>query len=125
MALTPSEGRLALMDRRGRVLPFDPTRAAADLPVAVADPEVASLVDRVRESEPGLFQQMVSAARERGAVVLEAGGPRLLLRADASVSEIRALGAVAAELARRGTAYRELDARFAGRIVSVGGSFLF
>jgi cell division protein FtsQ len=48
VALTQLEQGLALVDERGRVLPFDPTRAPADLPVAEADPVVARVVGRIR-----------------------------------------------------------------------------
>jgi cell division protein FtsQ len=116
VALTPNEGKLALMDETATVLPFDPTRAPPDLPVAQRDSAVAGVLARVRETEPVLFAGLQAARRVRGDVALEADGRRYLLRADASAAAIRALASVARDLARRGRNWDELDARFADRV---------
>jgi cell division protein FtsQ len=116
VALSPHEGKLVLVDERGWVLPFDPTRSPADLPVAEADSAVAGLLARVRQADPGQYSAIISAARERDHVVLETDNRRLLMRADASAEVILDMAAVAAELARQGRTYRELDGRFAGRV---------
>ncbi|HEX9893876.1 MAG TPA: FtsQ-type POTRA domain-containing protein [Gemmatimonadales bacterium] len=116
VALTPSRSGLALLDAGGRVLPYDPTRVPADLPVVPADPLLARLVARVRETEPGLFRAIVSASRQRQLVVFEAGDRRFLLRPDAGPAQLRALAAVIDDLARKGRRYRELDARFTDRV---------
>jgi cell division protein FtsQ len=116
VALTPRREGLALVDARGRVLPFDPTRAPADLPVAPADPLVTRLIARLKESEPALFRAIISASRDRQSVVLEAADRRFLLRADASAAQLKALAAVVEDLARKGRRYRELDARFTDRV---------
>lgn len=116
VALTEREGRLVLMDERGRILPFDPTRVAPDLPVAPADPEVAGLVARIREVDPALYADLVSVALVRQDVILDAGPRRLLLRPDASAEVIQNMAAVAQDLATRGQAWRELDGRFADRV---------
>ena len=116
VAFTPRREGLALVDARGRVLPFDPTRAPADLPVAPADPLVTRLIARLKESEPAVFRAIVSASRDRQSVVLEAGDRRFLLRTDASAAQLKALAAVVEDLARKGRRYRELDARFTDRV---------
>lgn len=116
VALTPRREGLALMDARGRVLPFDPTRAPADLPVAPADPLVTRLIARLKETEPAVFRVIVSASRDRQSVVLDAGDRRFLVRADANAAQLRALAAVMEDLARKGRKYRELDARFTDRV---------
>jgi cell division protein FtsQ len=117
VALTQLDQGLALVDERGRVLPFDPTRAPADLPVAEADPVVARMMGRIREADPEFFGVIVSASRgEDREVILEAPDHRFLLRGDASTEQIRALAAVAQDLARKGRNYRELDARYADRV---------
>lgn len=116
VALTPRKAALALMDAGGRVLPFDPTRAPADLPVAVADPAVARLIARVKDAEPALFRRIVSVSRTRQDVVLTGGEWRILLRADAGRLQLRALSAVMDDLARKGRRWRELDARFSDRV---------
>jgi cell division protein FtsQ len=116
VALSPGRDRLVLIDGRGRVLPFDPTRAPSDLPVAPADPALARLIARIKETEPALFRQIVSASRERQVVTLELGERRFLLRPDANAAQLRALVAVMDDLARKGRRYRELDARFTDRV---------
>lgn len=116
VALTPRKTALALMDAGGRVLPFDPTRAPPDLPVAVADPGVARLIARVKDAEPALFRRIVSASRARQDVVLAGLDWRILVRVDAGRAQLRALAAVMDDLARKGRRWRELDARFSDRV---------
>lgn len=124
VALAPGRAGLVPMDAAGRILPFDPTVAAPDLPVtARPDSVVGAVLLRVREADPGLFEQVTSAARGAGDdVALDVGSRRYWLRRDASVETIRALTAVAQDLARRGRDYRELDGRFAGQVIVRGGS---
>jgi cell division septal protein FtsQ len=116
VALTPRRDGLALMDARGRVLPFDPTRVPTDLPVAPADPLITRLMARVKENEPALFRAIISASRDRMTVVFEGQDRRFMVRTDADASQLRALAAVMEDLARKGRAYRELDARFTDRV---------
>jgi len=116
VALTPRKSALALMDAAGRVLPFDPTRAPADLPVAEADAGVARLIARVKDAEPGLYQRIVAVSRVKDDVVFAGGGWRILLRADAGRPQLRALAEVLNDLARKGRKWRELDARFSDRV---------
>jgi hypothetical protein len=118
VALVPGRSGLVPMDAGGRPLPFDPAASAPDLPVAAAaDSLVGQLLGRVREADPGLFGQVTTAARSGGDVVLMVGGRRYWFRPDASVETIRAVTAVAQDLARRGRAFRELDGRFAGQVI--------
>lgn len=120
VGLARHEGTLALVDARGAILPFLPSRAPSDLPILVAGPEVAGVVARIKAINPELYADLVTVARVRRHVVLEAGARRLLLRTDASVEEIQNMAAVARELARNGQAWRELDGRFAGLVVVRG-----
>jgi len=122
VALTEQRGRLVLMDVNGNILPFDPTTPADDLPLADADSGVGHLLVRVRAAEPELYARVDAGRRARGDVVLESGATRWRLRGDASPEEFRALALVLAELARRGWAPRELDARFSGRVIVRTGS---
>jgi cell division protein FtsQ len=116
VGLARTDSGLVLIDDRGRVLPFDPVRAPADLPLAPADPVVAGLMGRLREWEPGLFAEVEAAARANGDVALQVGDRRLLLRGDASRETFRALAAVMGDLGRKGKRYRELDARYTDRV---------
>jgi cell division protein FtsQ len=116
VALSPTPEGLALVDDRGWILPFDPTRVPADLPVAPADPAVAKALARIRNTAPGLYATIGSAAKAGNDVVIEAGGKRLLVRRDVTADAIRALVAVMDDLERHQRSYRELDARFTDRV---------
>lgn len=120
VALAERRGRLVLVDQTGRVLPFDPTRPAEDLPLAEPDSAVAGLLARMRELEPELFARVERGARFRSDVALDLASGRLWFRAGASSEEIRNLVLVAGYLARKGRTWRELDARFAPRVVVRG-----
>jgi cell division septal protein FtsQ len=116
VALAEHEGVLGLMDRRGWVLPFDPTRDPRRLPVADPDAAVALVLGRVMDAEPDVFTGIERAARVGKDILLSGGGHRYLLRSDATVRDIQALGAVVRDLAGRGRDFVELDARFTDRV---------
>jgi cell division septal protein FtsQ len=120
VGLAERSGRLVLVDHAGRVLPFDPTRPAEDLPLAEPDSAVAGLLARMRETEPDLFARVERAARIRRDVVLDLTGGRMWFKAGASSEDIRNLLLVADYLTRNGRTWRELDARFASRIIVRG-----
>ena len=118
VALASQGDGLALLDARGRVLPFDPLRSAPDLPVAAnGDALVTGVLARVRDSDPDLFARIGAAWRAGPDVVLEVGGRRLWFGAQVSAEDIRAVMAVEQALARSGRAYQELDGRFAGQVI--------
>ena len=118
VALASRGDGLALLDARGRVLPFDPLRSAPDLPVAAnGDALVTGVLARVRDSDPDLFARIGAAWRVGPDVVLEVGGRRLWFGAQVSAEDIRAVMAVEQALARSGQAYQELDGRFAGQVI--------
>ncbi|MFZ5623929.1 MAG: cell division protein FtsQ/DivIB, partial [Gemmatimonadota bacterium] len=103
VALVASKKGMQLMSGAGRRLPFDPALSAPDLPVALRpDSLVGRLLERVRDFDPGLFARVGTAWREGDHVVLETGGHRIRLRADASQEVIRSVTAVSEDLARRG-----------------------
>jgi cell division protein FtsQ len=118
VALAGNGGAMALVDEHGRMLPFDPTVSAPDLPVlARPDSAIAGVLARVREVDPSLFAQVSSAWRSRKDVVLQVDSKRYWFRPNASAEAILAVTAVAADLARLGRDYKELDGRFAGQVV--------
>ena len=121
VALVPSGGSLRLMDAAGKVLPFDPSRSAPDLPVAAtAAPQIGRLLASVRRLDPKLFGK-VTAARLRGTdVALTVDGRQFVFRPDASIEEMRAVTLVASDLTAKGQAFSELDGRFAGCVVVRG-----
>ena len=120
VALATIDGKLTLVDRRGRSLPFDPTRAATDLPVADADPAVAAFVNRLKDVDPGFFAAVTTATRDHNVIVVETAQHRVLFRIGATTRDIQAASTVVAEVARRRMAVRELDARFEGLVVVRG-----
>lgn len=120
VALAATGGKLALVDRRGRLLPFDPTRAPIDLPISPADSAVTGLIDRLKDADADLYGAVTTAARERGAVVLETGTFRLIFRVGATTKDILGAAAVVGELARRHWTVAEIDARFDRRVIVRG-----
>lgn len=118
VALSPKGDRLVLLDTSARTLPFDPARAAPDLPV-VGEPDsvLTAVLGRVRNADGELFDRISSASRSREDVILDLGEWRLWLRPDAEMEVMRTVMDVVRDLARRGWTYRELDARFEGQII--------
>jgi cell division protein FtsQ len=118
VALAPAGGTLALLDSSGKVLPFDPGRSAPDLPIAAnVDRVLARVLARIREHEPLLFGKIGAAWRVRNDVVLDLEGRRVWLSPAVTAEDIRAVMAVAQDLARQRRSYRELDGRFAGQVI--------
>lgn len=125
VALVMRRGKLALVSQAGSVLPFDPTVGAPDLPVIrEADSLVAGLLARVRDADVTFFASVTQGWRSGDDVVLEVDGQRYLFRPDAPAEVIRAVMAVAQDLAktRKGRRWAELDGRFAGQVVVRWGS---
>jgi cell division septal protein FtsQ len=121
VALAPLAGGMALFDSNGKVLPFDPAASAPDLPVAASvDRSVARVLARVREHDPVLFARIRTAWRVRDDVLLDADGRRFWFGPAVTAEEIRAVMAVAQDLARRGRKYQELDGRYAGQVIVRG-----
>jgi cell division septal protein FtsQ len=120
VALAERSGRLVLIDATGRVLPFDPTLHPADLPVAEPDSAVAGLLALIRETEPGLYARVERGSRIKRDVALDLGTGRIWFRAGATGEDIRNLMVVEGYLTRKGRTWRELDARFASRVVVRG-----
>jgi cell division septal protein FtsQ len=118
VALTPRNGGLALLDASGKVLPFDPAISAPDVPIAAtADRSVARVLASVQEHEPVLFARVRTAWRVRDDVLLDVDGRRVWFGPAVTAEEIRAVMAVAQDLARQGRRYQELDGRFAGQVI--------
>jgi cell division septal protein FtsQ len=118
VALTPAATGLALLDSSGTVLPFDPAASAPDLPLAArADRAVARVLASVLLNDAWLFARIRSAWRVQDDVVLDLDGRRLWFGPAVTAEDIRAVTAVAQDLARQGREYRELDGRFAGQVI--------
>jgi len=119
VALAPRGASLRMLDSTGAVLPFDPAATAPDLPIAAsADPAVARVLASVRASDPALFGRVEAARRVRDDVILEMDDGRRIWFTPAVTAEgIRAVSAVAEDLARQGRSYSELDGRFDGQVI--------
>jgi cell division septal protein FtsQ len=118
VALTPRSAGMALLDSTGKVLPFDPAASAPDLPItATPDRVVARVLASVLLNEPVLFARIRTAWRVQDDVILDLDGPQLWLSPAVTAEDIRAVMAVAQDLARQGRNYRELDGRFAGQVI--------
>jgi cell division septal protein FtsQ len=121
VALSPRGATLTLLDSTGSVLPFDPAVTAPDLPIAGgADRTIAQVLARVQRYDAVLFGRIEAARRVGDDVVLETDGRRLWFSPRVTAEDIRAVAAVAEDLARRGRKYGELDARFAGQVIVRG-----
>lgn len=118
VALAPRGAALTLLDSGGSVLPFDPAANAPDLPIAASvDRTIAQVLAAVREHDSVLFGRIETARRTNNAVVLEVGGRQIWFPPQVTAEDIRAVTAVAEDLARQGREYRELDGRFAGQVI--------
>ncbi|HWZ27149.1 MAG TPA: FtsQ-type POTRA domain-containing protein [Gemmatimonadales bacterium] len=119
-AFVPGPRGLVVVDAAARPLPFDPARTVLDLPLAAsADSNVTAVLGLVRAVDPALYQSITSARRIAHGVVLDEGGARrrVLMGLDPQAEVIQAVVRVQQDLAAKGRAYAELDARFAGQIV--------
>jgi len=118
VALTPKGDRLAMVDARGAVLPFDPLASAPSLPVLIGGGGlVAGALARARDYDPGLYARIDAAWRVGPDVVFEVAGRWLWFDPQLTAEDIRAVTAVEQALARQGRPYAELDGRFAGQVV--------
>ena len=118
VALTPKLDRLAMVDARGEVLPFDPLTSSPDLPVLIGGGAlVAGVLARVRDHDPGLFARIDAAWRVGPDVVFEVAGRWFWFGPQPTAEDIRAVTAVEQALSRQGRPFQELDGRFTGQVI--------
>jgi cell division septal protein FtsQ len=123
VALVARSGGLAVLDSSGNVLPFDPAVSAPDLPVAASvDGRIARVLARVQEHDPQMFARVRTAWRVKDDVLLDVDGRRLWFGPAVTAEDIRAVMAVAQDLARQGRNYEELDGRYAGQVIVRAGA---
>jgi cell division protein FtsQ len=119
VAMAPAADGLRVYDARARVLPIDPTQTDIDLPIIDRpDAVVTKLLAGVAASDPRLFASINSVSR--GGAEIDVRMDRGVVRAgvDVTPDRLARAGAVAADLARRGVSYAELDLRFRDQIVA-------
>ena len=118
VALVPSSNRLKAVDATGKVLPFDPTVGAEDLPlIRQPDSLVSRFLAKLQEVDATLYGRVSVGWRVQRDVVIQVDNQRYWFRPDATAEAIRAVTAVAQDLTRKGRAFAELDGRFAGYVV--------
>ncbi len=120
LAFAPAPSGLVALDADGRPLPYDPAATGLELPlVPRPDSLVLGALARVRDADSTLYQDIEAAQRGPwGAVVLELGQRRVMLRGIPTIEDVQAVAAVRRHLAASGRPYAELDARFAGWVVA-------
>ncbi|MDH4132035.1 MAG: FtsQ-type POTRA domain-containing protein [Gemmatimonadota bacterium] len=119
VALVMRNRGLRMVGPHGRVLPFDPSFSAPDLPILGGEPDsvVTRLLARIRESDPTFFGRVEMAWRTGPDVVLSVGRRRYLFQPDSPAEVIQAVMLVEQDLTQRGRRWAELDARFSGQVV--------
>ena len=120
VAFTPGPSGLVPLDSAGQALPYDPTATGLVLPlVPRMDTLVLGALAQVRAVDSALYRDVDAAQRgEAGAVLLEVGPRRVLLRGIPAIGDVQAVAAVRRHLAATGRPYAELDARFEGWVVA-------
>ncbi len=120
VAFAPGPSGLVPLDATGQPLPYDPAATGLELPlVPRADSLVLAALTRVRAADSTLFQEIEAAQRgPLGAVILELGQRRVMLRGIPTVEDVEAIAAVRRHLGASGRPYAELDARFQGWVVA-------
>ena len=116
VALVALTDRLRLVDSAGHLLPFDPVRSPASLPIAGSDSVTPGLLGRLMRTDPLLYAMIVSAHLDRGDVVLDIDGRRIRLRPEADDAVLRAVATVLSYLNSHAVAWREIDARYRWRV---------
>lgn len=120
VALAPTPDGLKVYDDRGAALPIDPATADVDLPVLDRpDALLARLLGGIETAAPALFAR-INAIHRRGhndlIVRLDAGV--VLAHADVTPARLADALPVAADLARRGVRFTELDLRYRDQVVA-------
>ncbi len=116
VGLTAAPDQLVLIDRRGHLLPFDPTRAPRSLPVIERDSTVAAVVARLMVADSLGYDLIASARAGANDVVLTEGSREILLRPDADPALLRDVAAVRCYLESHEIPWRTIDARYRSRI---------
>jgi cell division septal protein FtsQ len=116
VALTAVNDRLALLDYRGRVLPFDPVHAPTSLPVAEHDSMTAALLARLRLADPRGYDEVQTARPDHGDILLDLGEHSIRVRPNADDETLRSIAAVRGWLADSSRQWVEIDARYSGRV---------
>ncbi len=116
VAFTIDSGRVTVLDDRAHALPVLPARLEAPLPIIARDSIVAAVLARLQATDPAWFRHVDRATAEGRDVVLVAGAQRVRVAADLGSEVFINLAAVRDRLDSLQIAWREIDARFHGRM---------
>jgi cell division protein FtsQ len=118
VALADGPAGLVAVSAEGEPLPYDLTMAPVDAPIVPrADTALLAALATMRTTDLGFYAAITAASARRGEVVLEIDSGRVRFDLPIEPGVVRQVAAVQRELAASGTAWRELDGRFAGWVV--------
>jgi cell division protein FtsQ len=120
IALVLSRGVLRPADASGVILPIDPARVPMDVPVASsADSTLLHLLDGLRVEAPTLYARVTQAQRvNSNELRLFLGSVTVRMTPDVTVSRIKDILPVEADLARNQLRAVELDLRFRDQVIA-------
>lgn len=119
IALVLSRGVLRPADASGAILPIDPARVPLDVPVASADSTLLHLLDGLRVEAPTLYARVTQAQRvNSNELRLFLGSMMVRMTPDVTVSRIKDILPVEADLARNQLRAVELDLRFRDQVIA-------
>lgn len=120
VALIPSRDGLRPVDVNGQPLPIDPSRANVDLPiVAGRDLVILALLQRVRITEPAMFDRISEVRRiSPTEILVQLTTIPVRMMADVSPERFAEVASVEQDLARRQQRVAELDLRFRDQVIA-------
>ena len=120
VVFVPGSGGLRAADADGRILPLDPSRVAADLPVLERlDTALVRLLADVRGASPALFASISGARRvSRDEIMITMAGFTVRAKAGVTARRLTEILPVEQDLARRGARATELDLRFRDQVIA-------
>lgn len=120
IALVAARGGFRTYDRRGALLPIEPSKAAVDLPLlAGRDTALLRLLGEVRDSAPGIYARLSEVRRAgRGELVLRLATVPVRAMADVRAGRLADIIPVEQDLARRRARVVELDLRYREQVVA-------
>lgn len=116
VALTTIDGAVTVLDDRGAVLPIDPARLTESLPLADHDTTLVELLAMLRQVDPQWYRRIERASISGGDVRLLLERRAVVLSVSATPTVLQDLAAVREWLVNRHTNWRQIDARFTGRM---------
>jgi cell division septal protein FtsQ len=116
VAYAETGNRLIMVDATGKVLPYDPRRLPASLPIADRDSALTTLLARLATVDPVWYARIERATISEGDVILDSGDQLVRLRPSADLDLLHRLIGVRQFLIQEVISWRELDARFKGRV---------